>query len=170
MSETILNIDRIFSNLADIMSATNPEQIQRESPRQNPRQSVIETDEAVIRDLIEGWAKAVRSKNYEGILAHHSLDILMFDVPPPIQSKGIEAYRRAWDLLFGWYQDSPSFDIVELNTTIGIDVAFVSALMRCAGVEASGYRSELDFRLTIGLRKIEDQWVITHEHHSIPAE
>ena len=28
---------------------------------------------------------------------------------------------------------------------------------------------ELDFRLTIGLRKIGNQWTITHEHHSIPA-
>jgi ketosteroid isomerase-like protein len=29
--------------------------------------------------------------------------------------------------------------------------------------------SDLDFRLTIGLRKIEGQWLITHEHHSVPA-
>jgi ketosteroid isomerase-like protein len=28
----------------------------------------------------------------------------------------------------------------------------------------------LDFRLTVGLRKIDGQWTITHEHHSVPAE
>jgi ketosteroid isomerase-like protein len=27
----------------------------------------------------------------------------------------------------------------------------------------------LDFRLTVGLRKIDGRWVITHEHHSVPA-
>jgi len=55
----------------------------------------IETkDEAAIRGLIENWAKAVRNKDIDGILANHALDILMFDVPPPIQSKGIDAYRK----------------------------------------------------------------------------
>ncbi len=29
---------------------------------------------------------------------------------------------------------------------------------------------ELDFRLTIGLKKINNQWTIIHEHHSIPSE
>jgi ketosteroid isomerase-like protein len=53
--------------------------------------------------------------------------------------------------------------------TAGDDVAFVTALMRCAGTESNGDKTELDFRLTVGLRKIDDQWIITHEHHSIPA-
>jgi hypothetical protein len=29
----------------------------------------------------------------------------MFDVPPPMQSKGIEAYRKSWDLFFSWSDD-----------------------------------------------------------------
>jgi uncharacterized protein (TIGR02246 family) len=128
------------------------------------------TDEAAIRDLIENWAFAVRSKNYNGILANHAPDILMFDVPAPLQSKGIEAYKATWDLFFGWYRDDPAFDIQEMNITAGNDMAFVTALMRCAGTRANGNSSELDFRLTVGLRKIGDQWIVMHEHHSIPAE
>jgi len=125
-------------------------------------------DEAAIRDLIEQWAKAVRNKNIDRILANHSPDILMFDVPPPIQSKGIDAYRKTWDLFFDWSRDDPAFDIQEMNITAGNDVAFVTALMRCAGKTEN--ESGLDFRLTVGLRKIDDQWIIMHEHHSIPAE
>jgi ketosteroid isomerase-like protein len=69
------------------------------------------TDEAQIRDLVEGWARAVRSKNIDGILANHSPEILMFDVPPPAQSKGMEAYKKTWDVFFAWFQDSGVFDI-----------------------------------------------------------
>jgi uncharacterized protein (TIGR02246 family) len=127
------------------------------------------TDEGVIRDLVENWARAVRTKNLDGILANHSPDILMFDVPPPIQSKGIEGYRKTWDLFFSWSQDSGVFYISEMNITAGNDVAFVTALMRCAGTEANGDKIELEFRLTIGLRKIDGQWIVMHEHHSIPA-
>jgi uncharacterized protein (TIGR02246 family) len=127
------------------------------------------TDEGAIRELVENWARAVRIKDLDGILANHSPDILMFDVPPPIQSKGIEAYRKTWDLFFSWSQDSRIFDIGEMNITAGNDVAFVTALMRCAGTEANGDKIELEFRLTIGLRKIDGQWIVMHEHHSIPA-
>jgi len=42
------------------------------------------TDEVEIRDLVESWARAVRAKNLDGILANHSPEI-MFDVPPPTQ-------------------------------------------------------------------------------------
>ncbi|HEY2921339.1 MAG TPA: nuclear transport factor 2 family protein [Candidatus Binatia bacterium] len=127
------------------------------------------TDEGAIRELVENWARAVRIKDLDGILANHSPEILMFDVPPPIQSKGIEAYRKTWDLFFSWSQDSRIFDISEMNITAGNDVAFVTALMRCAGTEANGDKIELTFRLTIGLGKIDGQWIVMHEHHSIPA-
>jgi ketosteroid isomerase-like protein len=127
------------------------------------------TDEAAIGELIENWARAVRAKNLDGILANHSQEILMFDVPPPIQSKGIEAYKKTWDLFFSWSNDPVVFDIGEMNIITGRDVAFVTALMRCAGTEANGERIDLEFRLTTGLRKIGGQWIIMHEHHSIPA-
>ena len=127
------------------------------------------TDEAVICELVENWARAVRAKDLDGILANHSTDILMFDVPPPVQSRGIEAYRETWDLFFSWSDDPVVFDIKDIDITAGTDVAFVAALMRCAGTEKDGERIELEFRLTIGLRKIGGQWMVLHEHHSIPA-
>ena len=131
--------------------------------------SNITTDEAAIRELVESWARAVRAKDFDGILANHSTDMLMFDVPPPIQSNGIQAYRKTWDLFFSWSDDPVVFDIKHMDITAGTDVAFVAALMRCAGTEKNGERIDLEFRLTIGLRKIGDQWMILHEHHSIPA-
>jgi uncharacterized protein (TIGR02246 family) len=127
------------------------------------------TDEAVIRELVENWARAVRAKDLDGILANHSTEMLMFDVPLPVQSRGIEAYRKTWDLFFSWSNDPVVFDIREMDIAAGTDVAFVAALMRCAGTETNGERIELEFRLTIGLRKIEGQWIVMHEHHSIPA-
>jgi ketosteroid isomerase-like protein len=127
------------------------------------------TDEAEIRDLVESWARAVRTKNLDGIMANHSPEILMFDVPPPVQSKGIEAYKKTWDVFYAWFQDSGVFDIRELNITAGDDVAFGTALMRCGGTEANQAKIELDFRLTICFRKIGGRWTVMHEHHSIPA-
>jgi uncharacterized protein (TIGR02246 family) len=127
-------------------------------------------DAAEIRTLITSWAAAVRRKDLPGILRNHASDILMFDVPSPIQFKGIEAYKHTWDVFFAWSHDPVRFDIMEMHVTAGADVAFVAALMRCSGRETSGEDIQLDFRLTVGLQKVDGQWVVTHEHHSIPAE
>lgn len=134
----------------------------------NERQSSTK-DTIAIHNLLEDWASAVRKKDFDGILHNHSPSILMFDVPPPLQSKGIDAYKKTWDLFFSWAHDPVVFDIREIDITAGDDVAFVAAVMRCAGTEANGEDIELDFRLTIGLRKIDNEWIVTHEHHSIPA-
>jgi len=128
------------------------------------------TDEAAVRALIENWAQAVRAGDLPGILAHHSADMLMFDVPPPRVSRGLDAYRKTWDLFFAWSDKPVVFDIEEMHITAGSDVAFAAALMRCAGTGKDGERISLGFRLTIGLRKIGNQWTIVHEHHSVPAD
>jgi ketosteroid isomerase-like protein len=127
------------------------------------------TDEAAIRELIEDWTRSVRAKNFEGILAHHSAAILMFDVPPPFESKGIEAYRRTWDLFYSAQPEPIAFDIQRMDVVAGVDVVFVIALMRCAEKGRNQETIALDFRLTIGLRKIKGHWIILHEHHSVPA-
>jgi ketosteroid isomerase-like protein len=125
--------------------------------------------QAEVRRVVTEWAEAVRSRDRAGILRHHSSDIVMFDVPPPLQSKGIEAYDRTWDLFFSWSHDPVVFDILEMSITAGEEVAVVAAVMRCSGRETSGADIELQFRLTVGLRKSAGQWIVIHEHHSIPA-
>jgi ketosteroid isomerase-like protein len=127
------------------------------------------TNEAVIRELIENWAKAVRNKDYDAILAHHSRDIVMYDVPEPFQSVGIDAYRRTWDTFFSGTQLGV-FDIRELHIIADEQVAFCFAAMKCLDRAVSGAFEALDFRVTIGLKKVDGQWTILHEHHSIPSK
>ena len=91
----------------------------------------------------------------------------MFDVPPPFESVGLEAYRRTCDVFFSL---SPvRFDIQEMDVTAGADVAFAFASMRCEGPGSDDMPEALDFRLTMGLRKVDWRWMIVHEHHSVPA-
>ena len=127
-------------------------------------------EDAAIRRLIDDWAGAVRRRDVPGILRHHARDMLMFDVPSPFQSKGIAAYEETWATFFAWAPTPAVFDIREMSITAGDDVAFATAAMRCAGLDSDGATTPLDFRLTVGLRKIDGQWTICHEHHSVPAD
>jgi len=119
-------------------------------------------NEIQIRSLVENWAQAIRDENMDGILAHHTDDVVMFDAPLPLQHQGIEAYQKQWELFFVYSPGGKgSFDLRELKITAGDTVAFCHAL-----VEVSG----LGVRLTMGFQKIDGQWLITHEHHSAPGD
>ena len=130
--------------------------------------TVSNANEIQIKDLVENWAKAVRNKDIHAILAHHSDNLVMYDFPPPFQSVGIDAYRKTWDLFYK-YTKPGVFDILDLHISAGEDVAFCFAKMKCEDKSTTDDYVPLDFRLTIGLKKINDQWMIIHEHHSVPA-
>jgi uncharacterized protein (TIGR02246 family) len=125
-------------------------------------------NEIQIRALFEKWATAVQNKDISGVLANHSEDIVMFDVPLPLQSKGIAAYKKTWEVFFSWTKDSKLFDFTELEITASDTVAFLHVIGHCAGEDSTGLKESLTFRLTMGLKKINGQWVVTHEHHSLP--
>ena len=125
-------------------------------------------DATQIRTLIERWAAAVHHGDLAGVLADHTEDIVMFDVPPPQDGvRGIDAYRETWPGFFQWQASGASFDIVSLDVVAGTDIAYAYALLRCGTREDPPERR---LRLTLGLRKQDGKWVVAHEHHSFPDE
>ena len=129
----------------------------------------MSNDETDIRALIERWAAAVHGGDLDTVLADHADDIVMFDVPPPDNGvRGIAAYRATWPPFFEWQAKGASFEIVELDVVAGDDVAFTYALLRCGMPEELEKDPDNRLRLTLGLRKDDERWVVVHEHHSFP--
>jgi ketosteroid isomerase-like protein len=130
------------------------------------------TNTEQIRKRVRDWEKAVQEKNWDGIMAWHHQDIVMFDVPPPFQSIGLEAYRATYVDFLRSLQNTPdAFKIVDLHITAGEDVAFCFSPMKCTYYDKPENKvKDLDYRLTIGLKKIDGEWWFMHEHHSVPAE
>jgi uncharacterized protein (TIGR02246 family) len=126
-------------------------------------------DEVEIRSLIERWAKAVREEDYAAIHEAHDPDILMFDVPPPLVSRGIDAYMATWKTFLPRLDKPIAFDFHDVKVTSGADVAFATAIGNCVDIDPDGKREPLEFRLTMGFRKIDGRWRVMHEHHSLPA-
>ena len=88
------------------------------------------SEEAEIRALIARWAKAVRDEDRAGIRADHDPDLLMFDVPPPFLSRGLEAYMETWEHSSVLIQ-AGRFDFHDVAVTAGTDVAFATATGQC---------------------------------------
>jgi len=123
----------------------------------------IQSFEDEIRNLIRSWERAIQAGDMDGILANHSEELLMFDVPEPLQSVGIDEYRKTWELFYQYGAPSPEVFVIEdLRITASDEVAFATGLLRIGGSE------EPVCRLTLGLTKHSGQWQIVHEHHSAP--
>ena len=127
------------------------------------------TAQTEIAGLITSWAGAVREGDLAGIRAAHDPDVLLFDVPPPLQARGIESYMASWEKFLEWSVRPVVFELRDLDVVAGDRVAFATATGRCIGTGGSGDQQRCEFRLTIGLRKAADHWRIVHEHHSLPA-
>ena len=104
-----------------------------------------------------------------GIRADHDPEMLMFDVPPPFLSRGLDAYMETWQIFYANIARPVVFNFEDVKVTAGAGVAFATATGRCVYINRQGQREPLEFRLTMGLKKIDGKWRILHEHHSIPA-
>ncbi len=120
--------------------------------------------EKEVRAIIESWARAVNAGDRAAILAHHSEDLLMFDFPGTV--RGREAYDQTWDFFFANPQGPISFVPRGIAVSAGDGIAFASCMVHCEGTSAG----PVDFRLTTGLCKRGDKWVVVHEHHSVPTK
>ena len=126
------------------------------------------SNEAKVRDLIDAWATAFRAKNIDGLMANHSPDIVLFDLPPPLQYRGADAYRKNWQEWLPTLEGPIGCEIRELSVTAGDDVAFSHSLNRISSKRTDGETTDVWVRVTVGYRKLEGEWVVTHEHVSVP--
>ena len=123
----------------------------------------MESNEVRVRKVIEDWAAAVGGHDRPGILARHAENVLMFDFPSTL--RGIRAYDETWNFFFAEPEGPITFVPGELEVTAGDNVAFSTCTIRCDGTSSG----PLEFRLTTGLEQIDGDWIITHEHHSLPT-
>ena len=127
-------------------------------------------DEAQIRTIINERVRAVRDKDIKALLSNHALDILSFDVINPLQYIGADTVRERAEKWFASYQGSIGYEIQDLSITTGDDVSFGHYLFRGSGTLINGGKAEMWVRATVCLRKIDDKWMIVHEHQSVPFD
>jgi len=70
----------------------------RNARKRTPVKAEATSNQGQIRRLVSDWAKAIRARDMDGALANHATEVVMFDVPHPLQSKGLEAYRKTWEM------------------------------------------------------------------------
>ncbi len=127
-------------------------------------------NEAAIRELIDNYAKAVRAKDIDGVMSVYDPEIVAFDVVPPLQYLGAEAFRKPWQEVFDRYQSPIHYEVRDLSTIAGDDLAFSHSLNRISGTMKNGQKIDLWLRWTACYVKTNGKWRIVHLQVSVPAD
>ena len=88
---------------------------------------------------------------------------------PPLRRIGRE-YRKNYQEFFAGYEGPLDYEIRDLHIHASGDVAFIAALERITGKLKGGGPSTMWVRVTSGLRKIDGNWRIVHDHVSVPVD
>jgi uncharacterized protein (TIGR02246 family) len=125
------------------------------------------TDEAEIAAIIVDQLAALHDRDPERMLAAYAPDVVQYTLAPPLRHVGVDVEGvRAWMTGFdGPIERQPK----DLEVAVGGDVAFAHGLtaLRATPAGAPG-PFELWTRTTIGLRRTDGRWRVTHYHESTP--
>lgn len=127
-------------------------------------------DEAAIRGLVDRLVRAVRAKDIDGVRSVYAPELVAFDIVPPLQYVGAEAFMEPWREVFELYRDPIHYEVRDLSITAGDDVAFSRSLNRISGTMKNGQKTDVWLRWTACYRKIGGEWLIVHLQASVPVD
>ena len=140
------------------------------APGENATAAV--SDEAAIKALYDRWAKAFEARDIDGIMSIYASGdaILAYDIAPPLQYKGYDAYRKDYAEFLDQYDGPIHVEYRDMRVFCNGDVGFLHAIERMTGKLKNGLQSDLWVRATSGVRKINGKWLIVHDHISVPTD
>jgi ketosteroid isomerase-like protein len=129
-------------------------------------------DESSIRALEGRFIAAANAKNLDGIMKVYVPDesLVVFDVIPPRQFVGAKAYRQDWAGFLGIFNGPAKFEISDLSVTADGAMGYSHSIQRVTGTDTKGKPVDLTVRVTDVYRKIKGNWLIVHEHASVPVD
>lgn len=126
--------------------------------------------ESEIRARVGGVVEHIQDKDLDALSRIYAPDVVSFDVEPPLRHLGVDAKLKNWAKVFTVFRDV-WYELRDLTVEADGDVAFAYALGRLSGTLATGARAEGTWvRATFGFRRIDGDWLITHDQASVPVD
>ena len=129
------------------------------------------SDKAQIEALEKGFAAAFNAKDAAKIMSFYTHDgLFVFDVTPPRQFVGWDAYKKDWDGLLASFPGLLVFKLSDLSVTVVGPVAYGHSIQSIDSTAKDGTNSQLVVRVTDVYRKAGGHWKIVQEHVSMPVD
>jgi ketosteroid isomerase-like protein len=122
----------------------------------------------VLRNRIEEIAQAIRDKDLDRLMSFYDLDVEVFDVRSSLNLLGAGAYRNNLEHWFDSFEGPIAYEVHSVRVVPGDPAAFCHYLGLVTGARPAGRRSGYWVRGTTCFERRDGQWLVTHEHISLP--
>jgi ketosteroid isomerase-like protein len=122
-----------------------------------------------IKDLILARAERLTSGDAAAVQAFNAPSVVEYSLAPPLGGPADGRDPKPLQAWFETFEAPPRREVTRLEITADGDVAFATSLDSMTATPKGSTESfTLWYRVTLGLRRIGGQWLITHEHESVP--
>lgn len=128
------------------------------------------SSENEIHQWMDNFKRAFDARDTKAVMALYTPDVTAYDIVPPLQYKGIDAYTKDFATFFSMFQGPMTIDFQDCNISTSGDLAIVSCLQHLTGTMTNGQSSSMWVRGTSGLRRVNGQWLDFHDHISVPTD
>jgi ketosteroid isomerase-like protein len=131
----------------------------------------VTDNQTQIREIIEAKAAALHTGDVKAMLAYFAPEVVEYTLAPPLRQPTDARDPAPVERWIATFEAPPAREVTRLEITAGDDVAFATSL-DCLTATPKGMTDSFSmwYRVTLGLRRIDGRWLITHEHHSVPFE
>jgi uncharacterized protein (TIGR02246 family) len=127
-------------------------------------------DEAEIRERLNAWTQALHAKDLNALMALYAPDVVTFDLMPPHRVPDATHYRKNFERWFAVMPGPIDYEIHDLRIVLSDRVAFCHSLSHVKGTRADGEKTDYWVRVTVGFEKRTGQWLMIHDHVSMPLD
>jgi ketosteroid isomerase-like protein len=127
-------------------------------------------EEDKIRQLKDNMSQAIREKDAKKANEPFVKNAVLFLMAPPLMVRFDEELEGLNNLesWFSTFESDIGLETKELEITSNNHIAYLSSLEHLTGKRTDGSETDIWFRETLCLQKIDGEWRITHQHQSFP--
>jgi ketosteroid isomerase-like protein len=123
---------------------------------------------SVLRRRIEEVAQSIRDKNVEQLMSFYDPAVEVFDVRFSLNVPGAAAYRHNFEDWFESVEGPLGYEVHGLRVVPGESSAFCHYLALVTAARP-GRTSGYWVRVSTCFERRDGEWLVTHEHVSMPA-
>jgi ketosteroid isomerase-like protein len=135
-------------------------------------QSAANSDKAAIQALEDTYNEGFNSKDVDKTMLVYApgSQLFVFDVVPPREYKGWDAYKKDFEGLFTAFPGPMKNTISEQTIHVVGSLAYGHNIQTGEFTAKDGTKVKIVARTTDIYRKIKGKWLIVEEHNSVPVD
>ena len=126
-------------------------------------------DDSSVRDRVASVAQAIRDKDIDSLMTHYAPDVVAYDVMPPMAVLSATDYRKNFERWFATMRGPIDYEMNDLRISMSESHAFCHCVSHVQGTRTNGEKADYWVRVTTCFQKANGQWLVGHEHVSMPG-